>query len=300
MDSKRIRTFKQYLKEKLNEENIYLEIDWWEEAEMEVLDDLTRECNGLLSWEDLIRYINTKNAILGKESKDFDQDGNLLNHIKELIFNHHGDSLCFGDGIRGSETATIHSKGLAIEQLANEILDKVREKTKSQVINIPAATLQDEEPEPFVNDDIVDYYEDLPFESKKVLGYKDYSKLLKESTENFQLKNKKKVIRDTLNRLEQEAGSLDIDKITELVLNKKGGKATPDDVKQYIKDIVSELIMKEGDVIASLQKKEDTYVSKNVARGLIDFMATLTLEEVLHIILNKEQEQEGIGNEEVE
>ena len=85
-----------------------------------------------------------------------------------------------------------------------------------------------------------------------------------------------------------------------MIMTKNGGKITLDTVKLYIKSIILELIKKEGDVVTSLQKTEDTYVSKSVVQGLIEFMATLTLEDVLKELAQKKQGLEVEENEEAE
>ena len=138
---------------------------------------------------------------------------------------------------------------------------------------------------------------DEAYECRSVLGFRDYTQLIEECTTHYQLANKKKVIRDTLKRLEQEAGSLDIDRIAEYLCIENGGNISTDTVYQHIRDIILDLIKKEGDVMSSLQKTDDTYVSKIVVQGLIEIMASLTVEEVVHKLVQKKREEE---NEEVQ
>ena len=130
-----------------------------------------------------------------------------------------------------------------------------------------------------------------------VLGFGKYSQLIEECTTRYQLANKKKVIRDTLKRLEQEAGTLDLDRIVDYLCIKNGGHVSTDILSQHIKSIIVDLIKKEGEIVASLQKTDDTYVSKIVVQGLIEIMASLTVEEVVHKLVQKKREEE---NEEVQ
>ena len=62
--SKRIGTFKQFLKEqkqmKLNEERLSLEIEWWDAAQVEVMQDLADECNGFLDYDTLVKFVKNK------------------------------------------------------------------------------------------------------------------------------------------------------------------------------------------------------------------------------------------------
>lgn len=131
MDGKRrnIGYFKDFLKEQrqklIKESQVKLEVDWWDKAIAEVLDDLKTETNGNLTIESVEKYCRTKNSILGrKDSNALYDDTIILLHIKELIFQHHGDS--FLVNCQGSENETIHTKGMVIEELANVILDKLR------------------------------------------------------------------------------------------------------------------------------------------------------------------------------
>ena len=138
---------------------------------------------------------------------------------------------------------------------------------------------------------------DEAYKCRSVLGFRDYIQMVEECTTHYQLANKKKVIKDTLKRLEQEAGSLDIDRIAEYLCTEYGGQLTTDTVYQHIRDIIVDLIKKEGDIMSSLYKTDDTYVSKIVVQGLIEMMASLTVEEVVHKLVQKKREGK---NEEVQ
>ena len=313
-DSKRIGSFKEFLRDqrmkKINEEKINIECDFWDECIVEVMQDLKDECNGFLDYDTLLKFVKDKFSILGRPD-GYDEEI-LLQHIKDLIYQHHWNSW-FSDGkCNYGDKSEVQAKGLVVGELAKVILDKVLDTIPNPDDPIPgvsSVSLTDQQPKVFIpvqpapiicDDECEDDYDDLPFECKQVMGFGQYSKLLQESTEQYQLANKDKVIKDTLKRLEQEAGSLDIDRVTEMILDKNSGKITPDTVKLYIKNIILDLIKREGDVVASLQKAEDTYVSKSVVQGLIEFMATLTVEDVLKELAQKHQGLEVEGNEETE
>ena len=129
------------------------------------------------------------------------------------------------------------------------------------------------------------------YECRSVLGFKQYAHLIEECTAQYQLGNKKKVIKDTLKRLKEESGALTFTSIGEYLLHKHN-HLTKDMVIEHIRDIVLELIKKEGDILASLQKEGDTHFTKNEAHGLIELMASLTVEEVIEKLAKNEKELE--------
>lgn len=133
---------------------------------------------------------------------------------------------------------------------------------------------------------------------RSVLGFGKYSQLIEECTTRYQLANKKKVIKDTLKRLEKETGSIDLDRIVDYLCIKNGGHVSTDTLSHHIKDIIVDLIKKEGEIVASLQKTDDTYFPKIEVQGLIEIMACLTVEEVLHKLVQKKRKEEE--NEEVQ
>ena len=53
--SKRIGTFKQFLTEqkvqKLNEAKVTIECEFWDEAQVEIMQILSDECDGFLTWD---------------------------------------------------------------------------------------------------------------------------------------------------------------------------------------------------------------------------------------------------------
>lgn len=133
--------------------------------------------------------------------------------------------------------------------------------------------------------------------NKGILGYRQYDQLVEESNTMYKLDNKKKVIKDTLKRLEKEAGELSFYGIAQYLLNQNGGHVTKDMVIEHIKGIILELIKKEGNVMATLNKTGDSLESKTVVQGLMELMASLTVDEVVHELLEKDREKEAEDEE---
>ena len=190
MASKRIGTFKQFLKEqtiqKIKEARVSLEVQWWDACIVEVMQLLNDECGGFLEYELLVNYVKGKFQILGRPDPGYDE-GFLLQHIKDLIFQLHGDSFVCDGLCSWGDTSEIQAKGLVVSELAKVILDKVLDTIKTSDDPIPGETrvsLVDKEPrtlvpmtEPVPDED--EYYEDLPYEYESrrvnpVKGFNDY------------------------------------------------------------------------------------------------------------------------------
>jgi len=185
-ESKKIGSFKDYCYEqkmlRLNEAALTITCDWWDEAIVEVMQDLANETNGPWNWEDLVKYVETKNSILGRSTPSYPENA-VLQHIKELIFIRHGGSFFQDDqNWMDWDNVTLHSKGLVIEELAGVILDKVKEKT-NQSNDKHTLRLMDPEPTimvpmtPVIPDE--ECCDDLPFEGKKY-AVKDFEDFLAE------------------------------------------------------------------------------------------------------------------------
>ena len=190
--SKRIGTFKEFLRDqkKLNEGSVNIQVEWWDQAIVEVMQDLADECGGFLSWDILTKYVRDKNETLGRDPyNDFDDDETvLLHHVKELIFQHHSDSLCHdSQTIYGTNKADIQSKAVVLEQLAKVILQKVIEQTNTDIPSSagPQVKISDPEKRTLVPMKNVGFPEDedddiLPFDehrqTKKIQKFDDYIK----------------------------------------------------------------------------------------------------------------------------
>lgn len=166
---------------------------WWDECIVEVMQEIEKECQGFIVWDTIINYCKQKWAILGRQLPQPEYDDTLLTqHIKDLIFQYHGDSF-YTDWKcdLGWDNQQVHSKGLVIEELAAVILEKVME--KAQPAGDPGSgnitgSLSDEEeitlvpmkPAP-AEEFPGEYAEDLPYAYEShhvspVKGFEDYIK----------------------------------------------------------------------------------------------------------------------------
>ena len=260
MEGKKIGTFKQFLNEqriqKIKEERVSLEVDWWDSCIVEVMQIMKDECAGTLDYETLVSYVKGKFQILGRPDPGYDE-GFLLQNIKDLIFQLHGDSFVCDGMCNWGDTSEIQAKGLVVSELAKVILDKVMETIKSPDDPTPGETrvsLVDKQPRTLVpmtepvSDEEEDYMDDLPFESHKVSpvkGFKDYAKMLKESVAIIDMTSKTDCIQYCLDRVKQEVGSFDPDEL----FNVASRTATPETkariVLLYVKDMVIDYLSSE-------------------------------------------------------
>lgn len=253
MDSKRIGTFKQFLKEqsvkKINEARVSLEVDWWDECIVEVMQIMKDECAGTLDYETLVSYVKGKFQIIGRPDPGYDE-GFLLQHIKDLIFQLHGDSFVCDGICNWGDTSEIQAKGLVVSELAKVILDKVLETIKTPDDPIPGETrvsLTDKQPRTLVpmtepvSDEEEDYMDDLPFESHKVSpvkGFNDYTKSLNETVGIIDMACQKECIQYCLDRIQKEVGSYNADEIFNVASQAADPKVKARVVLLYVKAMV--------------------------------------------------------------
>ena len=261
MESKRVGTFKQFLKEqrvkKINEARVSLEIEWWDECIVEVMQDLKDECNGFLDYETLVKFVKNKFIVLGRPDPGY-PEVMLQQHIKDLIYSHHWSSNVF-DGMCSWEEdqSQVQALGLAIGELAKVILDKVLETIKTPDDPIPGVTqisLSDKEPRTLVPmtpvqdtcDDCGDeYYEDLPYESHKVKpikGFSEYLKTLNETVAIIDTSSQNKCIQYCLDRVKEEVGSYNPDEIFNVAGQSADPKVKARVVLLYVKDMVADYL----------------------------------------------------------
>lgn len=257
MKSKRIGTFKQFLsqqrRERINEANVNIECDFWEQAIVEVLQQIEEEAQGMV-WDNIIKFCRDKWAILGRPLPLPDYDDHILTqHIKDLIFQFHGQSF-YTDWKcdYGWDNQQVHSKGLVIEELAAVILENVKEKTKPQgepETGNPTGTLSDREKAtmvpmtPVIPDEEEDYMDDLPFESKKVRpvkGFNAFTKALNETVAiiDISMDFHKKSINYCLDRIQEEVGSYNPDEIFNVASQEADPKVKTKVVLPYVKKMV--------------------------------------------------------------
>lgn len=254
--SKRIGTFKEFLHSQKLNENVNIEVDWWDECIVEVLQDLEEECQGFLTMDSLQRYITTKFSILGRKWDEY-IDNIYIMHIKDLIFQHHGDSFCL-TGESGN--AELHSKGVVIEELAAVIYDKFVQKAEPQASSTPTTKLVDREkttmvpmkPVPVVND--VDYpgeyCEDLPWEydceNKKVKKFADFCKPVNETVAMVGTDGYNDCIEYCMKTIKKEVGSYDPDAILNKAVEMTDSRVKARLTLLYVKAMVEEYLTKKN------------------------------------------------------
>lgn len=262
MESKKIGTFKEFLKEqsvkKINEARVSLEIEWWDECIVEVMQILNDECNGTLDYETLVKYVKGKFQILGRPDPGYDE-GFLLQHIKDLIFQLHGDSFVCDGMCNWGDTSEIQAKGLVVSELAKVILDKVLETIKTSDDPIPGETRvslvdrkeQEDEPDTTIDDNgTVEYEEDLPYEYEShkvrpVKGFRDYAKMLKESVAIIDITSKTDCIQYCLDRVKQEVGSFDPDELFNVASRTADPETKAQLAQYYVKNMVFDYLSKQ-------------------------------------------------------
>lgn len=253
MESKKIGTFKQFLKEqrvkKINEERVSLEVDWWDGCILEIMQIMSDECAGTLDYETLVNYVKGKFQILGRPDPGYDE-GFLLQHIKDLIFQLHGDSFVCDGMCSWGDTSEIQAKGLVVSELAKVILDKVLETIKTSDDPIPGETrvsLVDKAPaEEFPGENV----EDLPYEYEShkvspVKGFRDYAKMLKESVAIIDMTSKTDCIQYCLERVKQEVGSYDPDELFNVASRTADPETKAQLAQYYVKNMVFDYLSKQ-------------------------------------------------------
>lgn len=248
MESKRVGTFKQFLKQKLNEGNVSIECDFWDEAQVRIIDILTQQCQGNLSWDALVKYVKNKNQMLGKEDPGYDE-ALLLQHIKDLIFQLYGDSLYTSALCDwGENNSEIQAKGLVVSELAKVIFEKVLDTRKSPDDPVPGTISLIDKDKTMGQCDDGDCYDDLPFEGKKTRPVKkfwDYTKSLNETVAFIDMPAHKKCINYCLDRIQNEVGSYDPDEIFNMACQEAKPKAKARMVLLYVKNMVTDYIANE-------------------------------------------------------
>lgn len=314
MESKRIGTFKQFLKQQrrkqINESKVSIECDWWDQAIIEVMQKLQDECLGILDWDTIIKFCKDKWAILGRPLPQPEYDDNILTqHIKDLIFQLHGDSFYTDWKCDvGWDNQQVHSKGLVIEELAAVILDKVREKTKPEGepdTGDTTGTLLDREKTtlvpmtPVPSYDCEDEYcEDLPYEYeshkvKPVKGFEAYTKALNETVAIIDMASQEACINYCLDRIKEEVGSYDPDEIFNVAGQAADPKIKARLVLLYVKDMVTDYLSKEKAQFGLVDV--NGYKGKTVPKEVWDEGLDQLCEDIADDVLVKLAEINGVS-----
>ena len=290
--SKRIGTFKQFLNEqsvkKINEARVSLEIEWWDECIVEVMQDLADECNGFLDYETLVKFVKNKFSVLGRPDPGY-PEAMLQQHIKDLIYSHHWSSNVF-DGMCSWEEdqSQVQALGLAIGELAKVILDKVLETIKTSDDPIPGETrvsLVDKVPaEEFPGENV----EDLPieYESHKVSpvkGFNDYTKSLNETVGIIEISCQDKCIQYCLDRIKEEVGSYNADEIFNVASQTVDPRVKARIVLLYVKDMVIDYLSSEKAQLAVVNTngKKGKDIPKEALEKGLDVLYKDIADEVL-------------------
>lgn len=224
--SQKIGTFDQYCKAQkkkqlLKEQNeIAIDVPFYQDAIESVLGDLRYVGGGEpIDWNALIDYIKVKYLIIDREVPGSGEDL-IIAHVRDLLFQKYGDTILGGDcGCLTGDTAAIGAKTLVISQLASDILHKVRTEAGLEPEPEPET---DPKPLSTVSLDYdCCYDDDCYYGERMVVGFGEYSNLLKEDVDRLTLKHDEKALEYCFDKLEKEAGSLKLDDI-EKVVKKEG------------------------------------------------------------------------------
>lgn len=280
---------------KINEA-ISIECEFWDQAIIEVLQEIEKECNGYMVWDTIIKYCKDKWSILGRTLPQPEYDENILTqHIKDLIFQFHGDSFYTDWKCDfGWDNSQVHSKGLVIEELAAVILEKVKEKAKPQgepETGNPTGTLSDREkvtmvpmkPAPSYEDE---YCEDLPYEYEShrgnpVKGFKEYTKKLNETVAILDMACKEKCIKYCLERILKEVESYDPEQILKVAVETADPKVKARLVLLYVEDMVIDYLSSEKAQLALVD------VNGNKGKTIPQDIMEQGLEQLYHDIADE-------------
>lgn len=309
--SKRIGTFKEFLKEQkkkvINESKISIEVDWWDECIVQVMQDLEDECGECYTTDDLYGYVQKRFTILGRKWDEF-ADDILIFHIKDLIYQHHGDS--FVQGIETPSDAELHTKAVVIEELANVIWIKVMEKTNkgNDTIEAPITKLVDKEQTKLIpmkpisvnpDEDYPDENcEDLPWEycsERKVKGYKGYTEMLEEAKSGIYLRNGDELFEETIDKIITEVGALKLEDIQNYLNKKNEGKSKAQTVYNYIWKKVLETVNKKAQVDVRSKGNNIYSATADVMRQALKLHTSMIVDDIMTII----KTESGLTNEKI-
>ena len=281
MKNRQIGTFKEYLKEqrkqKLNESNVNIECDFWDACVAEVLKDLEEESGGFIDWNVLEDYIKTKFAILGRTWDEYIDNLYVL-EIKDLIWAHHGKSFCNCT----NNNAELHSKGVVVEALADEIFEKLCEKlgseSTSSTTKIKVSDIINSEP---VSDEDDGEGYDFLESRNKVKKFKEYTKHLDEAAKKIERDNLDTCTAYCLDRIEKEAGSLDPDAVFQAAIKYATPQVKSRMVLLYVVPMVQDYLSNNALIVADV---DDSAASKGMVKQAIDDLSFKMADDVLYAL----------------
>ena len=300
---------------KINEA-ISIECEFWDQAIIEVLQEIEKECNGYLVWETIIKYCKDKWAILGRTLPQPEYDENILTqHIKDLIFQFHGDSFYTDWKCDfGWDNSQVHSKGLVIEELAAVILEKVREKAKPQgepETGNPTGTLSDREKvkmvpmKPAQSDGYEDEYcEDLPYEYEShrenpVKGFKEYTKKLNETVAMIDCESQEECILYCMDSVMKLVGSLDANEIANMAYQVSPSEVKTKLVLSMLKCMVYDYLSTQKGQVKIVGVGDPKDVQENVPEDVFEQGLDILCDDIADEILGRLSKENGGGYEKV-
>ena len=240
-------------RESLNETKFSLEIEWWDQAIEEVIQDIQAAIPAL-TWNNLCEYVKTREIILGIEhTYDVLPEVLIADYIKQLIWNHHGDSFFIDGNSFGLQKATLHAQGLAISELSQVIMKKLQEMMglASDTQN-PGGVLQDKEQ---LDDDIF-----CESKNRRIKTFKQYL------SESFLVvpKNYQELLQNCINTIKTQCGSLKWEDVL------KVASANPTDIAKdtlmhsYMYKLIVDVILEQGEYNVTLQDEDEGMAENDV------------------------------------
>ena len=230
-------------RESLNETKFSLEIEWWDQAIEEVIQDIQAAIPAL-TWNNLCEYVKTREIILGIEhTYDVLPEVLVADYIKQLIWNHHGDSFFTDGNSFGLQKATLHAQGLAIAELSQVIMKKLQEMMglASDTQN-PGGVLQDKEQ----LDDDECFCEN---KNRRIKNFKQYV------AESFIVvpKNYQELLQTCINAIKTQCGSLKWEDLLKVASANPTDIAKDTLVHSYMYKLIVDVILEQGEYNVTLQ-----------------------------------------------
>ena len=270
-DSKRIGTFAEFCKSKqtktINESSqVEIEVPFWDSAIESLIGHIHGIAGEPISWERLVKYIKTKFIITSRELPE-DDTHLVLAYIADKLFQDYGDSWVNGDATYSYSTAELGSKALVLSTLSDEILHQVQQETGEEA-----------EPEPETTNTVAKVYIEEPYddycEGRNVVGFGNFSKLLKESVDRITTQDDGQTLDYVLSKIKRAAGSLKLDDVMKVVQDEEYK-----DLEEYVSSIAEEH-MSDFKVEINGMKVVDKNVLKT-ARKLFAYQVTMDALEAI-------------------
>ena len=241
-NSKQIGTFAEFCKSKqkksINENSeVSIEVPFWDDAIQLLLGRIHGIAGEPISWEKLVNYVKNKFIITGRDLID-DEDRLVIAYIIDALFQEYGESWVDGDNLYTSSTADLGSKALVLSTLAEEIFHQAKQETG-----------QEPQPEPEPTRTVSKVYLADPYDfddycgEARVAGFDMFSKLLKESVDRITTQDDGNTLDYVLNKIEQDAGSLKLDDIHN-VIQEDGYKSITDYVSSLAEEHMQDFKIK--------------------------------------------------------